>query len=334
MPSDLNRRVLVVAPRWDYGDRLRGNSFEYDCFGPAITTLSTCITYFDSLILRGLSQAAQYDRLHEAAAQIDATAVFCVLFRDELDPAALSRLRDQDRVPVVNWFCDDHWRYAKFSRHLAPHLSLSVTTDAGAVERYRADGFPVLKSQWGVPSHAVAGMEVHQSPHDRLVFVGQAYGARASLLATLEERLEPTQLEVYGFGSANGRLSASQMYSTFNSSLASLNFSDSWNGRLREAVGRVVPSVRRSRQLKARTFEVAGAGGVLITQQAPELERYFEIGTEVHVAESASDIVEIVRMLAVDKEARTRMATAARLRALSEHTMERRLKQVFDALDA
>lgn len=325
------QRVLMLAPRYDYGDPARGNSFEYDYFFPALQKLCERVDFVDSLSLRGLDPEKQYQQLSSSAGAMDATLLFCVLFRDEPDPRVLSDIRDKVQVPVVNWFCDDHWRYSEFSRVLAPHLSLSVTTDAVALERYRSDGFPVFKSQWGAPLHSTEGMRVHSSPTPSLVFVGQTYGRRRAMLQRISRRLGHEALHVYGYGTERGRLSTMDMYRAFNENVASLNFSDSWNGRVRESLGYLVPSVRRPRQIKARVFEVTAAGGVLVTQNAPGLADYFAIGTEIHVAEDADTVVAIVRQLVQDPDSRTRMAEAGQRRAVREHSVVQRLAGVLGA---
>jgi spore maturation protein CgeB len=83
---------------------------------------------------------------------------------------------------VVNWFCDDHWRYDAFSRKLAPALTLSVTTSSAAAEQYERDGFRHLMSQWGYADKSYGAPTPTQTPAAEIVFVGQPYGSRARAL--------------------------------------------------------------------------------------------------------------------------------------------------------
>ena len=320
MDQEVERSVLMVAPRWDYGDPSRGDSFEYENFGLAMSNIAPHVKFFDSTRLCGIAGEDQYRILMDELEDAKATVMFSMFFGDDIDPEALRQVRDTSLVPVVNWFCDDHWRYDSFSRVLAPSLTLSVTTDFGAAARYRTDGLRCLLSQWGVPGSRISALEPDASPRDRIAFVGQTYGRRESVLEDLERLIVPTNLAVYGYGTTNGRITVDEMYSLFNSSLASLNFADSWNPD---------PSIPRPSQLKARTFEVPGAGGVLITQSSAELHEYFNIGSEIFVADTTDEIVETVRFIRENPEDRLRMSIAGRQRVMDDHTIERRLEAVF-----
>jgi spore maturation protein CgeB len=71
-----------------------------------------------------------------------------------------------------------------------------------------------------------------------------------------------------------------------------------------------------------RLFEVAGAGGCLITDAWDGIELFLAPGTEVLVARDGSDVVEILcRLSAADAAA---IGRAARRRILAEHTYDRR----------
>lgn len=71
-----------------------------------------------------------------------------------------------------------------------------------------------------------------------------------------------------------------------------------------------------------RLFEVAGAGGCLITDAWDGIEMFLAPGTEVLVARDGADVVEILRRLSVADAAA--IGRAARRRILAEHTYDRR----------
>jgi len=81
-----------------------------------------------------------------------------------------------------------------------------------------------------------------------------------------------------------------------------------------------------------RVFEAAGAGACLITDKWRGIERFFEPGREILVAENAEEIVELLR----DKSAAEAHAIgeAMRMRALSEHTYAQRADEVEQILCA
>jgi spore maturation protein CgeB len=79
-----------------------------------------------------------------------------------------------------------------------------------------------------------------------------------------------------------------------------------------------------------RIFEGAGAGACLITDAWDGLETFFEPGKEILVADSAEEIVQLMRQTSAEQAAK--LGTALRLRALREHTYSQRAAQVSELL--
>jgi spore maturation protein CgeB len=81
-----------------------------------------------------------------------------------------------------------------------------------------------------------------------------------------------------------------------------------------------------------RVFEAAGAGACLITDKWRGIERFFEPGQEILVAEDAEEIVGYLR----DKSAgeARKIGEAMRARALAEHTYAQRADEVARILHA
>ena len=84
------------------------------------------------------------------------------------------------------------------------------------------------------------------------------------------------------------------------------------------------------RQLKARVFEVPGAGGFLLTEMAPGLERFFLIGQEV--ATLPRDLVEKVHFYLARPGERDAIARAGHMRTISEHTYQQRFREILEKL--
>jgi spore maturation protein CgeB len=80
-----------------------------------------------------------------------------------------------------------------------------------------------------------------------------------------------------------------------------------------------------------RLFEAAACGTPVVTDWWEGLEMFFEPGREILVASSAAHVIEF---LSLDPEERRRIGTAARRRALGEHTAEHRARQLGDMLRA
>jgi spore maturation protein CgeB len=132
------------------------------------------------------------------------------------------------------------------------------------------------------------------------------------------------QVECFGFGWPNGPVSAERIPQIIRSSVISLNFGDSgiqWKG--------LVPG--RSRQIKARLFEVPGAGGFLMTETADGLAQYFVPDQEVGTFDGLTDLVEKIRHYLRNPEQRDRIALAGHGRTAREHTYEARFLPLLSA---
>ncbi|MBV8650527.1 MAG: glycosyltransferase, partial [Alphaproteobacteria bacterium] len=81
-----------------------------------------------------------------------------------------------------------------------------------------------------------------------------------------------------------------------------------------------------------RVFEAAGAGACLITDCWTGIEDFFEPGREILVAGDGAEVVD--HLLALTPERRRRIGTAARRRALAEHTYAARVAYLEAELDA
>lgn len=79
-----------------------------------------------------------------------------------------------------------------------------------------------------------------------------------------------------------------------------------------------------------RVFEAAGAGVCLITDAWVGIEKFFEPGKEILIANSAEDIVRLLRSTSVEQAAK--IGTSMRLRALRDHTYAQRAAQVSELL--
>lgn len=79
-----------------------------------------------------------------------------------------------------------------------------------------------------------------------------------------------------------------------------------------------------------RMFEAAGAAACQVTDAWEGIEEFFEPGEEILVAEDTETVASYVRH--VGRERARRIGTAARERALAEHTYESRAAQVEEAM--
>ena len=346
-------RVLFVALRWDYGQRHRGDSFEYANLWDALTRLPDVEARFfgfdeheASLGRDGMNRA-----LVEEATSWKPDLAFFFLFTNQFDRATIRRITSLPGTTTLNWFADDHWRFNDFSRHWAPLFDWVVTTDWRAVRRYRRAGYDrAVYSQWGCNVHLYG--PTGEAQDIDVSFVGQPYGDRRAMI----ERLRATGFDVraWGEGWENGRLTQREMVSVFSRSKININFAASslqFNAKMAAAQvlrrhGRlVVPRPPREirenliqlrdsfrPQIKARNFEVAGCGGFLLTDRADRLDRFYALGREVVTFRGYRQLEQQVRRYLDAEDERAAIARAAYERTLRDHSYERRFGDLFQRI--
>src|SRR4051794_41084590 len=324
-------RILYVAMANDYGVPERGPSFEETNFRSSLDGMGHEVVPFDFMErARVDGKAKMRADLISTAAEAEADLAFFCLFEDELDPATLDAVRKAGGAPTVNWFTDDHWRFADFSRHMAPAFDLAVTTDPDAIPKYEAAGVRnVLLSQWACNRYAYT--RVTKTIEHEVTFVGQPHGNRRETIRTLARA--GIDVECWGYGWPAGRLSHDEMVRAFGSSRINLSLSNSSEPRRRERLALWLRGRRptpRPPQIKGRNFEVPGCGGFLLTERVPHLERYFEIDREIAVFDDEDDLVRQVARWLEDETGRAAVADAGYRRVLAEHTYDDRFKEIFE----
>jgi spore maturation protein CgeB len=88
---------------------------------------------------------------------------------------------------------------------------------------------------------------------------------------------------------------------------------------------------RGEKQIKARTFEVPGAGGFLLTEYAPGLERFYRIGEEIDTFITMESLEAKIRDYLGQRHRRDAIAQRGFERTRAEHTYDVRLREVLAA---
>jgi len=321
-------KILYVASRWDYGEPERGLSFEHLNFYDCLEHLGHELNYFDYVALTqelGLERMNQ--RLLQTARELKPHLLFACVQGLDVQPSVFQSISEGGVTQTFHWFCDDHFRFEKFSQHLSPAFNWVATTASCALPKYRRIGYDhVIKTQWAC-NHFLYRRLGLPLKYD-VSFVGRVFRDRPALI----ERLRGAGLNVMvrGHGWPEGRATQEEMIRIFNQSRINLNLSApakhvNWFKRL---LGREQPP----HQIKGRNFEVPGCGGFLLTDHADNLEEYYAPGKEIVLFENFKDLVDKVHYYLGHETERTAIAEAGYQRTLREHTYELRFKQIFQRL--
>ncbi len=318
-------RVLCVWGQYNYGDPNRGEGYEYANFTPALRRLGHEILFFDNWDrTRYRSFADLNQALLETVEQHRPDVVLAVQIHFEIWLETWQILRDSGIAATINWATDDSWRYSQFSRFVAPHLHAFATTYPSMLARYHQDGIHnVVLTQWAANASLQPPLPAAQCQFP-VSFVGTAHGNRRRSIAALRER--GIEVACFGHGWPNGPVAADEIPRIMRQSVISLNFANSvlaWDG-----IGGIRP--RRMNQVKARTFEVPGDGGFLLTEWAEGLERYYNPGDEIAVFHNLDELADQIRYYLAHPDERDAIARGGYQRTCSEHTYDRRMNQVLD----
>jgi spore maturation protein CgeB len=309
-------KVLLVCGRHAYGDPARGEGVEYAAFVPALRALGHEVAHFESWNRSAHAGFAALNLALLEAVERERPAVMLTVQNDiELWTEALDAIRARGDVATMTWTTDDTWKYAQVPRFIAPHYHAVSTTYEDAVPRYRADGVGrVLVTQWAASSAALAEPLPAAQCRHRVSFVGMATPARRRLVAEIARG--GIEVACFGYGWPAGAVESAEIPRIMRESVISLNFAQGLYGG--------------PNQIKARTFEVPGAGGFLLTERAPGLASWYREGAEIAAFGSVGELCQVARRYLEHPEKRDRIARAGHERTRAEHTYERRLAAVLD----
>lgn len=316
-------RVLCLFGRYAYGDPARGEGYEYANFLPALATVAQEIRLFDTFDRRGYRDFADLNaQLVQAVIDFKPDIVFAVLMHYEVWTETLDLIRAHTSAAILHWGTDDSWKYEQFSRFIAQHVDVHASTHAGAVSKAeRAGQENFVQTQWAANAETLLDPLDSEACDIDVSFVGAAYGDRRDWIKGLRAR--GIAVQCFGHGWDAGAISARDLPHVYRRSRVSLNFADSGFQLLGG-------SLKRSRQIKARTFEVPGAGGLLLTQGADGLETYFEIDKEICTFASMDELESAIRALLAAPGRRDEIARAGHARVRREHTYAARFPPLFE----
>jgi spore maturation protein CgeB len=193
-----------------------------------------------------------------------------------------------------------------------------LTTYPDIIKKYHADGISnVLLTQWAADSRSFGEPLPASQCKYQVSFVGAAHGNRKRRIKQLRET--GIHVSCFGYGWPEGTIAAEEIPRIMKNSIISLNFANS----------------KGLNQIKARTFEVPGSGGFLLTEDAPGLEKFYMKGKEIEVFNDIKTLKNKIEYYLSNPDERNSIAKAGFERTRLEHTYEIRMTKIIDfAIDA
>ena len=251
-----------------------------------------------------------------------ADIIFTYLSGDLVLPETVRSLKNFG-VPLVNLALNDKEHFvgkircgqAIGSRDICRHFDICWTSTEDAVKKYCVEGaIPVYLPEGANP-------EIHR-PYNiektiDVSFVGQCYGNRSEIIKRLESH--GIHVEAYGYGWPNGPLATDDMVRMYSKSRINLGF------------GGVI-GLSNTYCLKGRDFEIPMSGGLYFTEYHPELEKFYDLGSEIVTYRDFDDLAEKIQFLLSNPEKTDEIRRKGFERARHEHSWEMRFEKIFQLL--
>lgn len=306
-------KILCVLGKYQYGDPKRGIGTEYAAFIPAFKNLGHDVVHFESWDRTVFKDFAKLNKaLLLTVKQEKPDILFSVQMNYEIWIETLTIIKDSGICTTVCWTTDDSWKYREVSRFIGHSYHTITTAYPDKITDYKKDGINnVLSTHWAANSESLAEPLKSKDCEYMVSFVGAAHGNRKKKIETL--RKNGIEVECFGFGWPKGPVPAEDIPVIMRKSFISLNFANS----------------KGENQIKARTFEVPGAGGFLLTEYTKGLENYYSESDEIEVFRDTSELIDKVNYYLKNPDKRDEVALKGYTKTIQKHTYEIRMREII-----
>jgi len=215
---------------------------------------------------------------------------------------------------VVGRFFDDEHDFHNSSKWLIPSLDYCVTNVPKLVSQYESMGARCIPMPIEGHDDAIFQRLPHIPQRFDVSFVGVIYPERRNLLSALQEL--GVSVQVFDNNWGRSKLALNDLVRVINESRINLNLTSASRGL---AIW----------QIKGRMFEVTQCGGFLLTECAPDIEHYFDIGREVICFDTPTEAAEKIRYYLLHPEERESIAARGCERACKDYTARVLFRDLF-----
>tara|TARA_B110000503_G_C7161402_1_gene419817 strand:+ start:137 stop:1180 length:1044 start_codon:yes stop_codon:yes gene_type:complete len=342
-------KILFISLKYYDANKLLGYSYEYSNFYKSLKLLYDADHLpIDILVQEGGRQKLESE-LNKKYANYD--YVFFFMYKDDFYIETLKRIKENKKTKSICWFSDDDWRYEIYSQKYIGYFDLIITTYKKAFEKYRRDGQKdVLLSQWAANPSKNLRLENQIYKYD-ISFVGKKYGNRESYIEWVKEK--KYNIKCYGNGWGDASYYDGDIKEVYNFSKINLNFSDSSTGLsfknlikvffkkttsnkyLLNTLGGMPQNFKnlimlKTKQIKARPFEILSSQNFLLCEHVEEIRDYFEIGTDLDTFRNKSELNNKIKYYLNNLDLIEKIAINGKNKIEKIHNYTKRFQTIFN----
>lgn len=344
-------KILFIACKNDYGKPELGLSFEYfNIYEPLVKMNNgqheVIFFPFDE-ISQSFGKEEMNKKLLEKVNLEKPDLCFFLLFGSDIMKETVKKITDSG-IRTFNWFADDKWRFDNFSKEWAPLFTWISTDQPERVKDYHKIGYKnVIVGGWGCNHDLYKPLNLPKI-YD-VTFVGQPHGDRKKIVSAIKKA--GINIECFGRGWPNGKVSQDEMIKIFNQSKINLNFSKCSGSYDLKHIIKIFISVKNNKiiinsplswipnlksliarsqnEIKGRNFEIPGCKAFLISGYAEGLEKFYELDKEVVCFYDKKDLINEIKFYLAHEKEREEIAEAGYKRTMNFHTYEKRFNNIF-----
>ena len=233
-----------------------------------------------------------------------------------LHAATVGELKREVGGRWVNWFPDDP-REGDVSATLSPAYDVFFTHDSSGLERHRRAGARAHYLALGCDPAYHRPLDGGARWRAPLALVGSRDAAREQVAGALAD----LGLVAWGPGWPRGPVYGDDFVRALSGATVGLN--------VHQHFGEAGDPARYGTGANMRVFELAAVGAPQLCDARADIARHFAPDREIVLYRTMAELRDRARMLLGDDRLRHSLATAARARALQEHTWVHRIRELL-----
>jgi spore maturation protein CgeB len=302
-------KIIIVAPKTITKHKQTNEAFRYDLsfwnFLFPLQAIGHQAYFFDT---------SQYGdkELQLLIEREKPDLLFCIMTGDQgycpYEPwETILNETQKGRLKTFNWFCDDTWRFEKFSMEACKHFHACTTPEKQYVEKYKEAGYDNIRyATWHANSDIYTGLRAPKK--NDITFIGAPRGDRQFFIDALKTEGMDVNNPI--------NVSLEDMVWAYSDSKIGLNFSKN--------------PANNDTQMKQRMFEIPAAGSMLLTEYHENLENCYDIDKEIVTFRTTDELIEKLKFLLQRPKLVDTITESGHKRFLREHESRIRLKGVTE----